>query len=174
MRSLVAGDGVSIVAPAGPVDGERLDRGIAKLESWGLQPRPASHVRERQGFLAGDDARRADDLITAFGDPQSGAVFYARGGYGTTRLLPRLPLQGLARSRKLLVGFSDLTALGLALNLFEEREIEERVAILLTDGNDTGSVIPPEQAAAIAADQGVMVHVVGVGSTTVQLSLIHI
>ncbi len=59
-------------------------------------------------------------------------------------------------------------ALGLALNLFETGEIEERVVILLTDGNDTGSVIPPEQAAKIAADQGVVVHVVGVGSTTVQ------
>lgn len=55
-------------------------------------------------------------------------------------------------------------ALGLALNLFETREIEERVIILLTDGNDTGSVIPPTEAAQIAHDRGVIVHVVGVGS----------
>lgn len=59
-------------------------------------------------------------------------------------------------------------ALGLALNLFEEREVEERVVILLTDGNDTGSVIPPDQAAQIAHDEGVIIHVVGVGSTTVE------
>jgi Ca-activated chloride channel family protein len=59
-------------------------------------------------------------------------------------------------------------ALGLALNLFEERDIEERVVILLTDGNDTGSVIPPDQAAQIAHDEGVIVHVVGVGSTAVE------
>lgn len=59
-------------------------------------------------------------------------------------------------------------ALGLALNLFEEHEVEERVVILLTDGNDTGSVIPPDQAAQIAFDQGVTVHVVGVGSSTVK------
>jgi Ca-activated chloride channel family protein len=59
-------------------------------------------------------------------------------------------------------------ALGLALNLFEERDIEERVVILLTDGNDTGSVIPPDQAAQIAHDEGVIVHVVGVGSTTLE------
>ena len=59
-------------------------------------------------------------------------------------------------------------ALGLALNLFEKRKVEERVVILLTDGNDTGSVIPPDQAAQIAHDEGVIVHVVGVGSTRVE------
>jgi len=59
-------------------------------------------------------------------------------------------------------------ALGLALNLFENREIEDRVVILLTDGNDTGSVIPPDQAAQIAHDQGVTVHVVGVGSAAAE------
>lgn len=59
-------------------------------------------------------------------------------------------------------------ALGLALNLFEDRKIEQRVVILLTDGNDTGSVIPPDQAAQIAHDQGVIVHVVGVGSSAVE------
>lgn len=58
-------------------------------------------------------------------------------------------------------------ALGLALNLFESGNVEERVVILLTDGNDTGSLIPPKQAAQIAHDQGVVVHVVGVGSSDV-------
>ncbi len=59
-------------------------------------------------------------------------------------------------------------ALGLALNLFEQHEVEERVVMLLTDGNDTGSVIPPDQAARIAHDKGVVVHVVGMGSTDVE------
>ena len=59
-------------------------------------------------------------------------------------------------------------ALGLALKLFEQHEVKERVVILLTDGNDTGSVVPPEQAAQIAHDEGVVVHVVGVGSDTAQ------
>ena len=57
-------------------------------------------------------------------------------------------------------------ALGLSLALFEESELEERTVILLTDGNDTGSRVPPEKAAAIAADRGVQVHVVAVGDPT--------
>ncbi len=59
-------------------------------------------------------------------------------------------------------------ALGLALNLFESRNVEERLVILLTDGNDTGSLIPPKEAAQIAHDQGVVVHVVGVGSGEIE------
>jgi Ca-activated chloride channel family protein len=54
-------------------------------------------------------------------------------------------------------------AMGLAMTLFERSELEERVMIALTDGNDTGSLVPPDRAAAIARDQGVTVHTVGVG-----------
>jgi Ca-activated chloride channel family protein len=54
-------------------------------------------------------------------------------------------------------------AMGLAINLFERSELEERVMIVLTDGNDTGSLIPPERAAAIARDNGVVVHTVAIG-----------
>ena len=54
-------------------------------------------------------------------------------------------------------------AMGLALTLFERSEMDERVMIVLTDGNDTGSLVPPDRAAAIARDQGVTVYTVGVG-----------
>ena len=54
-------------------------------------------------------------------------------------------------------------AMGLAMTLFERSEMQERVLIVLTDGNDTGSLVPPDRAAAIAHDQGVVVHAVGVG-----------
>jgi Ca-activated chloride channel family protein len=54
-------------------------------------------------------------------------------------------------------------AMGLAMTLFERSEMASRVLIVLTDGNDTGSLVPPDRAAAIAHDQGVVVHTVGVG-----------
>jgi Ca-activated chloride channel family protein len=54
-------------------------------------------------------------------------------------------------------------AIGLAITLFEESEVEERVVIALTDGNDTGSRVPPSEAARIARDRGITIHVIGVG-----------
>ena len=57
-------------------------------------------------------------------------------------------------------------AMGLGMNLFERSEVEERVMIVLTDGNDTGSLVPPERAAEIARDQGVTVHTVAIGDPT--------
>ncbi len=57
-------------------------------------------------------------------------------------------------------------AMGLAINLFERSEVEERVMIVLTDGNDTGSLIPPERAAEIARDSGVVVHTIAIGDPT--------
>lgn len=57
-------------------------------------------------------------------------------------------------------------AMGLAINQFERTEVEERVLIVLTDGNDTGSLMPPERAAEIARDNGVTVHTVAIGDPT--------
>jgi Ca-activated chloride channel family protein len=54
-------------------------------------------------------------------------------------------------------------AMGLAINLFERSEVDERVLIVLTDGNDTGSLVPPERAAEIAKDNGVVVHTIAMG-----------
>jgi Ca-activated chloride channel family protein len=57
-------------------------------------------------------------------------------------------------------------AIGLAITLFEQSEVEERVMIALTDGNDTGSKVPPAEAAKIAHDNGITIHVIGVGDPT--------
>ena len=121
---LRVGDVVSVVAPAGPVDSGRLQQGIKVLEGWGLRPRVGRHVDAEKGYLAGDDRDRASDLVAAFQDPESRAVLYARGGYGTTRLLPELPLDTLAASDQLLAGYSDLTALTLALSTSAETSTE--------------------------------------------------
>ena len=57
-------------------------------------------------------------------------------------------------------------AMGLAINLFERSEVDDRVMIVLTDGNDTGSLVPPERAAGIARDNGVVVHTIAIGDPT--------
>jgi muramoyltetrapeptide carboxypeptidase len=66
---------------------------------------------ETDGYLAGTDARRTDELLEAIDDPDVDAIVAARGGYGAMRLLPALSLEKIASARKLLVGFSDITAL---------------------------------------------------------------
>lgn len=115
MPALSPGDEMHVVAPAGPVPGDDLERGLAVLSGWGLRPVSGRHLLARDGYLAGSDAERAEDLTAAFaGD---GGVAFARGGYGTTRLLHLLDLPALAARRRLLLGYSDATALGLALSL---------------------------------------------------------
>ena len=114
-RRLGAGDLVAIAAPAGPVTGDRLDAGVAVLESWGLDVRVMNSARgadPRFGYLSADDAARAADLTRAWSDPRVRAVFAARGGYGIQRMVDLLDWRSLAEAGpKVLTGFSDLTAL---------------------------------------------------------------
>ena len=109
--ALRRGDAVAVVSPSSPVPVGRLEAGVAVLSSWGLRPREGRHARAVHGHLAGTDAQRAADLNAAFRDPEVRAVWAARGGYGLTRLLDRLDWAALAADPKLVIGFSDVTAL---------------------------------------------------------------
>jgi muramoyltetrapeptide carboxypeptidase len=109
-KRLRAGDRVALVAAAGPVDAVRVAGAVALLEGAGLQVSVRQDIASRQGYLAGPDARRLEELREALVDPAVSAVFLARGGYGTQRILPDLALPpGLPP--KPVVGFSDNTAL---------------------------------------------------------------
>lgn len=114
-QRLQAGDRVAVVAPSGPVPADRLDAGLAVLSSWGLEALPGEHVggtHDRFGYLAAGDAERAGDLMRAWCDPAVSAVFCARGGYGAQRMVDLLDWASLAAAGpKVLVGFSDVTAL---------------------------------------------------------------
>jgi len=105
------GDVVGVVAPAGIVDAERLAAGVAVVEGWGLRVELGEAVGARAGYLAGDDASRRADLQRMLDDPRVRAVFCARGGYGSQRLVPDLDLAALLRHPKPVVGYSDATAL---------------------------------------------------------------
>jgi muramoyltetrapeptide carboxypeptidase len=106
-----------VIAPSSPFDPEELARGLAVLrDRLGLVPRHRPDLIARQGYLAGDDARRLEEWREAVADPEARAIFCARGGYGAMRLLPAIDPAPLLARPKVLVGFSDVTALHAVLN----------------------------------------------------------
>jgi len=114
-RRVRAGDVVGVVAPSGPIEEANLQAGIAVLESLGLRPRLGAAVLERRAHLAGpDDARRAD-LAAMLANPSVRAVFCARGGYGSQRIVPTIDWAALRDDAKPVVGYSDVTAVHGAL-----------------------------------------------------------
>jgi muramoyltetrapeptide carboxypeptidase len=92
-----------------------MQQGIATLESWGLKVRLSPHLYGAHHQLSGTDTDRASDLQQLIDDRNIRAIFFARGGYGTARLLPHLRLAPLLANPKWVVGYSDATALHLAL-----------------------------------------------------------
>ncbi|WP_133366131.1 S66 peptidase family protein [Qipengyuania sediminis] len=112
---LAPGDTVAVVAPAsaaGREDG--LDRAEHWLTGMSLVPRFGPNAGARYGYLAGTDEQRAADLNAAYADPDVKAVFAVRGGWGAARILPLLDWKTIRANPKLLVGYSDVTALHLA------------------------------------------------------------
>jgi len=111
-RSLLSkGDTVAVVTPGFGVRRRELRAGVRRLQELGFRVAVGEHVLDREGYLAGPDAARAEDLGWALAHPDARAVWFARGGYGSARLLDRVSWRRLARSPKTLVGYSDLTSL---------------------------------------------------------------
>lgn len=109
------GDLVAVVAPSSPFDPRELWRGLAWLRSR-YRLLASSSLLARDGYLAGDDARRARELAAAMSNPDVRAIVAARGGYGAMRILDALPWDAFAHAPKWLVGFSDVTALHVEAN----------------------------------------------------------
>ncbi|MGV3614873.1 MAG: S66 peptidase family protein [Fimbriimonas sp.] len=113
---ILPGATLGIVSPSSPIPPEDLEKGLAVLDEMGFRTRLMPNALARNGHLAGTDAERVGDLHDAFADPGIDAVLCARGGYGVARLLPMLDLDALAETGKPFLGFSDITALHVALN----------------------------------------------------------
>ena len=113
---LPAGGMVGLVAPAGVLhSAEQVEEAVEALVGLGFRTKVGRHVLDQRGFLAGDDADRARDLMDMFRDPDVGAVVAVRGGWGCARILPLLDYAEIAAHPKPLVGYSDITALLLAV-----------------------------------------------------------
>jgi muramoyltetrapeptide carboxypeptidase len=110
-NALKQGDTVAVVAPAAAIERAHLERGVNLLASMGYRVKVSERVLSRSGILAGDDRDRANELLGCFADPEVRAIFCARGGYGSGRLLPLLDFNLIGRTPKIFVGFSDETFL---------------------------------------------------------------
>jgi muramoyltetrapeptide carboxypeptidase len=110
-RPLRRGARVGVVAPGFAVRPEALDRGLVALRRMGFVPVEGAGARSVAGYLAGTDAVRARDLQAVLDDPTIEGIWFARGGYGTARLLDRIDLSAARRHPKPMFGASDLTAL---------------------------------------------------------------
>jgi len=117
--ALRKGDRVRLVAPASPFDRRLFERGVKAVRQMGYEPVYDRAEFRQAGFLAGSDEERARRLGRALMDPEAAAVWFIRGGYGSARLLPRLKWKLLRRYPKVLIGFSDTTALLVSLTVPE-------------------------------------------------------
>jgi len=130
---LKEGDQVAIVATA-----KRLERGISEgirtLERWGLKVKVGKSVHNQDGYFAGSDEERIHDLQLALDDPSIKAIVFARGGYGTTRILDRIDFTSYLGQPKWIIGFSDLTSILLLSSVLEVPSVHGPVA--LTIGRD--------------------------------------
>ena len=114
---LEAGDTVGLVAPANATfNTVELDIARESLEALGLKVRVGGHLRDRHGYLAGRDRDRAADINGFFADDAVSAVLPIRGGWGSARLLPLLDYDAIRRNPKIVLGFSDVTALLVGLH----------------------------------------------------------
>jgi muramoyltetrapeptide carboxypeptidase len=115
-QRLQAGDVIGIAAPASPPASlADLNRGIAYLERIGFRVEAGKHIHRRHGYLAGTDRERAEDLNRFFASKHVKAIFTVRGGFGSHRILPLLRYDVMRQHPKILVGYSDITALHCAL-----------------------------------------------------------
>lgn len=109
------GDLVGLITPAGHASQAKIDKCVANLESLGLKVRVGRHVLAQRGNFAGTAAQRLEDFHAMFADPAVKGVWAAHGGSGAIGLLSAIDYGLVRRNPKVFVGYSDITALHLAL-----------------------------------------------------------
>ncbi len=111
-KKLQKGNTIALVAPASPQnEDEQVCMAVETIESLGFNVKTGDHLYCRHGYLAGSDGDRAADLNAAFADEQVDGIITLCGGYGSPRILPYLDYDIIAANPKVLMGYSDITAL---------------------------------------------------------------
>jgi muramoyltetrapeptide carboxypeptidase len=112
---LQQGDTIGVVAPASHFDRDKYEKGLQIIKSLGYQIKEPQGVFDKKRYLAGEDDHRARLLHELFADADTKAIFCIRGGFGCMRMLPHLDFDEISSTPKILLGFSDISALLVAL-----------------------------------------------------------
>jgi muramoyltetrapeptide carboxypeptidase len=137
MKPLPPGGTIGVAAPASPYDSRsEVLRGVEWWESQGYKVKLAPHVYDRDDYVAGDAKDRAADLNALFADPEVDVVQALQGGYGSAQTIPYLDFDAITANPKPLVGFSDITALHVA--------VRQRAGFPTVYGNGLVGVGDPE------------------------------
>lgn len=110
-QPLKKGDTIGIAAPSSPFDKGDFKRGVQMLENLGFKVVHRKDIFDQNRYLAGTDRRRADELMELFQNKNVHAVMFARGGYGSQRIIRLIDPEIIRTHPKPVVGFSDITAL---------------------------------------------------------------
>jgi muramoyltetrapeptide carboxypeptidase len=115
-KALRRGEVIGLVAPAGALwRPDRVEGCVRYLEGQGYRVEVGAHALGNDGAFSGTDDERLCDLNGMLRDPRIRAILALRGGYGTPRLLDRIDYAAVRRDPKIVVGYSDITALQMAL-----------------------------------------------------------
>lgn len=110
-KSLKPGDTISIIAPSGCIDTEKILNGKKYFENKGYKVKLGKNINNQKAYCSGSDEERLEDLHSAFADCDTQAIVCARGGYGALRLIDKIDYSLIKNNPKIFCGYSDITVL---------------------------------------------------------------
>ena len=114
-KKLKKGDLIGIISPASATDDTVLiEKGIRYIEGMGYRTLLGKNINKQNGYLAGTDKERSEDIHDMFRNKKVKAIFCLRGGYGAFRLLDKIDYKLISKNPKIFVGFSEITSLHMA------------------------------------------------------------
>lgn len=115
-KPLRKGDLIGVAAVSGPVNTSNLEKGIEFFQKLGFRIKFGANIYNQFEYLAGSDKERSDGLNNLISDPNISGIFFARGGYGSMRILREIDYEAIKRRPRILMGMSDLTAVSMAVH----------------------------------------------------------
>lgn len=138
---LTKGNTIAIIAPARKLDEEVALKAKSVLESWGLHVKLGKHLFSKEhSYLSASDTNRKADFQAMIDDEDVHAIFCARGGYGSTRILDQLDFGKLLKKPKWIIGFSDITSIHLKLQTLGIESIHGTMPVLFTSDEQNMSI----------------------------------